>query len=164
MLKLIADIKSNDDNLNRILSSLKELNSLEVLVGIPEDENIRTGEETDNAVTNAQLLYIHTNGSPVNKIPPRPVIEPAISDDKENIGEIFKKATQKAMEGNIEGMRGELERAGLRGENVSKGWFTNPKNGWQPNLPVTINRKASSRPLIDTGELRKSITHVIRKK
>ena len=30
---------------------------------------------------------------------------------------------------------------------------------WTPNSPVTIARKGSSRPLIDTGELRASITY-----
>ena len=41
--------------------------------------------------------------------------------------------------------------------------FENPKNNWPPNSPRTIAKKGSDVPLIDTGELRKSITHVIRR-
>ena len=38
---------------------------------------------------------------------------------------------------------------------INKGPFT-------PNAPATVKRKGSSQPLIDTGNLRKSITFVIR--
>lgn len=34
---------------------------------------------------------------------------------------------------------------------------------WEPNAPSTIADKGSSRPLIDTGLLRNSLTHVVRK-
>lgn len=34
---------------------------------------------------------------------------------------------------------------------------------WEPNAPATITKKGSSRPLIDTGLLRNSLTHVVRK-
>ena len=34
---------------------------------------------------------------------------------------------------------------------------------WEPNAPATIAAKGSSRPLIDTGLLRNSLTHVVRK-
>lgn len=34
---------------------------------------------------------------------------------------------------------------------------------WEPNAPDTIAAKGSSRPLIDTGLLRNSLTHVVRK-
>lgn len=33
--------------------------------------------------------------------------------------------------------------------------------GWTPNAPSTIRRKGSSRPLIDTGKMRQSITWVV---
>lgn len=34
---------------------------------------------------------------------------------------------------------------------------------WEPNAPSTVAAKGSSRPLIDTGLLRNSLTHVVRK-
>ena len=43
-------------------------------------------------------------------------------------------------------------------------WFENPQNGWPPNSPRTIRRKGSDQPLVDTGEMRKAITYVVRDK
>ncbi|MBY6921870.1 hypothetical protein HYH30_19035, partial [Clostridium botulinum] len=43
-----------------------------------------------------------------------------------------------------------------------RAWFTNPSNNWAENSAETIKRKDSDKPLIDTGELRKSITYVIK--
>ena len=41
--------------------------SHDVLVGIPQETSPREGED----VTNAELLFIHTNGSPIRNIRPR---------------------------------------------------------------------------------------------
>jgi hypothetical protein len=115
------------------------------------------------AVNNAELLYIHTNGSPLHNIPPRPVIEPAL-EDKENQQRILpelKLAAQAAMKGDKTTVDRQLGLAATEAVNAAKGWFTNSKNGWAPNAPGTIRAKGSSRPLIDTGALRQAITSVI---
>ncbi len=127
---------------------------------MPQEE---TSRETGN-ITNAELLYIHTNGSPAKNIPPRPIIEPAIQDSKEELGTLLKEAILRALEGDTDSAMAGMEKAGLQGENAVKAWFTNPKNGWAENAESTKKKKGSSRPLIDTGQLRKSITHVLKKK
>ena len=136
------------------------MKKIDVLVGVPQEE---AGRE-QNGITNAELLYIHTNGSPANNIPPRPIVDPAIQDSKEEIGTLLKEAILKALEGDTDGAMAGMERAGTQGENAVKGWFTNPKNNWAENAESTKKRKGSSKPLIDTGQLRKSITHVVKKK
>jgi len=75
-----------------------------------------------------------------------------------------------------------LGRIGKAAQNMCRDWFTNPKNGWPPNQPATVKgklRKMSKSkraaamavykqggsidsPLIDTGELRKSIIYVVK--
>lgn len=37
-----------------------------------------------------------------------------------------------------------------------------PANGFEPNAPATIERKGSSTPLVDTGQLRSSISHRVK--
>jgi len=114
-------------------------------------------------VNNAELMYIHTHGSPLHKIPPRPVIEPALND-KENQRMILPElelAAKAALKGDKALVKRQLDLAGIVAENACKQWFVNPKNGWPPNKPATIKRKGSSRPLIDTGALRQNITHVL---
>lgn len=159
---------------------LKTLEKHAVYVGIPEDKTSRKGGEMNNPT----LLYIHTHGSPVKNIPERPVIEPAI-EDKENASRLNKlllNAAKEGIKGNEQGFLIQLGRVGMAAQNMCRDWFTNPKNGWPPNQPATIKgklRKMSKkkkesallameqgevvdRPLIDTGQLRKSITYVVK--
>lgn len=157
-MDIFATVSSTDDGLKAIREAVNELKKHEVLVGIPQEKSSRQGE----VVTNAELLFIHTNGSPAKGIPARPVLEPAIEANKERVAEMLGKAIDVATSGKKEEVVPALERAGQYGENICKGWFTNTANGWKPNSPETIERKGSSRPLIDTGEMRKSITHIVK--
>lgn len=50
------------------------------------------------------------------------------------------------------------ELLGISAENVVQNAFKVSGPGWDPNAPSTIARKGSAKPLIDTGQLRKSIT------
>lgn len=180
-----------NDRTKELLESLRKLSSVDVLVGIPEEESSREGGK----VTNAELAFIHSEGSPLNGIPPRPFIEPAIEDSEnsEIISVELRKAGESALEGNIDKMTRYLVRAGMQGQNAVRDWFTNPKNGWPPNSPSTVLAKlrkdnssiardvvryvdeggslsdvsgldGMTNPLIDTGELRKAVTYVIREK
>ena len=110
----------------------------------------------------AHSLFIHTFGSPAWAIPPRPVLEPAIKDSRETIGKKIAGAYRAAMRGDAVGAERGLELAGTVAANAARAWFENPKNKWPPNSEQTIKRKGSNRPLIDTGEMRKAITYVIR--
>ena len=137
----------------------------EVYVGIQQKESKREDEQ----ITNAELLFIHTNGSPINNIPPRPVIEPAIKHDSERLSAMMKKAAQLVLAGKIDDAIIQLKRTGMRGQNVSRNWFVNPENNWPPNSPSVTDEKrkkgsTNPRPLIDTGELRKSITYFVKTK
>jgi hypothetical protein len=116
-----------------------------------------------NTINNAQLVYIHTNGSPLKKIPPRPIIEPAIKEPQnlDLITSELSLAADASLQGKNEEVTKYLNRAGLLAQGIVRGWFTDPRNHWAPNSPETIRRKGSERPLIDTAELRKSITYVI---
>jgi hypothetical protein len=125
-------------------------------------------EEINKGVSygKAYEMYVHEHGSPLWHVPPRPIIEPAIEDPENQkiIAEDLKKAAQAALDGNFRDAEAELNKAGMDAQNAVRDWFTNPNNNWPPNAPATVERKGSDRPLIDTGELRKSITYVIRKK
>lgn len=162
----------------KVHAGLRALNGSDALVGIPEakaprwkrlttltkgGKARRTSLRVQQPINNAQLLFIHTNGSPVRGIPARPVIEPAIAqpDTAAQIAKQLAKAAVAALDGDIAGLRAGLDRAGTIGEAASKQWFTNPKNNWAPNTPGTIARKGSDKPLIDTGAMRRAITHVV---
>lgn len=151
-----------NDRTEQLLMGLSSLSKVDVLVGIPEENSSREGER----ITNAELAFIHTNGSPIQGIPARPIIEPAISDseNKEQIMVEIERAAEAGMDGNIEALSRYLNQAGMVAAEAVKMWFTNPKNGWVPDSPLTIKRKGSDKPLINIGELRKSMSYVIREK
>ena len=115
-------------------------------------------------VTNAELLFVFSKGSPLHHQPPRPVVEPAIKA-KGNAEPIAKELAEMAkaeMAGDHPAAVKHVKRAALYGQNVSRAWFTDARNNWAPNAPSTIKRKGSDRPGIDTGAMRAAIIGVVR--
>ncbi len=160
-----VEIITSVDKIGKIAKAMNFMMENEVYVGISDETTTR---EKGEPVTNAELMFIHTNGSPVNNIPARPVIEPAIENDKDRLASMMEAALISAEKGDTDGALKKLKLAGMRAQNVCRAWFTNPKNGWPPNSPRTAARKRAKgstdpKPLIDTGELRKSITYFIKR-
>jgi hypothetical protein len=112
----------------------------------------------------AHQMYIQSHGSPLYRSPARPIIEPAIEfeSNKQAITKQLGIATKFALKGDKQGTENELNKAGLLAQNLVRDWLENPANGWEPNADSTIKAKGSSQPLIDKGELRKSISYVIK--
>lgn len=185
-------VKSTTTNAMKFLGeTLKELADMEALVGIPQEESSRKGS---GEINNAELLFIHTKGSPIHNIPPRPVIEPAIEaeDNKELIVSHLANSLKHRLDKETEKAVRSLALAGQAGMNAARGWFFDPRNGWKANSPATVRAKLEKlkggrqqaalaafdagqstyeyggrtrnvdTPLIDTGQLRASITYVIR--
>jgi hypothetical protein len=145
----------------QIAKDIADLAKLQVYVGIPEAASSRPKEK----VTNAELLYIHTHGSPLKHIPARPVLEPMLMlpDNKAAITADLKQAGVSALNGKMQEAVKFMKIAGMDAANRAKSFFTDPRNNWAPNAPSTIRRKGSDRPMINLGELRKSITWVLAK-
>lgn len=180
MFKLSVTKKGGSVNLGDLL---KKIAKKQVYVGIPEEKAPRKKGE----ISNAQLMYIHTHGSPLKNIPERPVIEPAIEarGNKEPIANELKEAARAVLNGKPQEAERRLKRAGMLGQNAARAWFTDPRNGWPPDSEATVKRKLKlskqqygdlqeavnqglitasdlTQPLIDTGQLRKSITYVVK--
>lgn len=163
-----AFVVENSDGFFDMIKALKFINENEVYVGIPDDTTDRENEK-NNEVTNADLLFIHTNGSPKMNIPARPVIEPALRKDRERISSMMKKAAIFVFDKKYDDALKQLKMVGMRGQNVSRKYFLDQDNGWKPNSSAVQRAKMKKgaqnpRPLIDTGELRKSITYFVKTK
>lgn len=139
---------------------LQDLSKVQALVGIAQSTTPRRGEP----INNAELMFIHSQGSPARGIPMRKVIEPAIAADgtRQAIAAELKEATIAKLNNRDLDALAYLKRAGMIGRNAAVAWFTDPRNNWPPNKPSTIKQKGSDRPLIDTGALRAAITYVVR--
>jgi hypothetical protein len=183
MVKATVKTKTSGPGADAVISGLKNLQRNRVYVGVPDEaagerqeairksaQSMRAGRRqrhvaaaAKGSVTDAQLLYIHTHGSPLRGIPARPVIEPAleVSDNKESITGELKQAATAALDGKKAETKKFMRRAGQDAENRVKKWFMDPRNGWAPNKPSTVKAKGSSRPLIDTAQMRNSIKFIV---
>lgn len=164
-------VKIDGDGLKDIKQAVTFLKSNRVLVGIPAASAGARGE----GMTNVDLAFIHSNGSPKHHIPARPFLEPAIAEAADSIAGRMKEAAIKAIEGDTGAAMNELHKAGMYGENAAKSYIGGGNlapnaaitisGGWMWNKvshkPFKVKGKGSSAPLIDTGSLRSSITHVI---
>lgn len=176
-------MKITKDDVSKVLASIQELANKQVLVGIPASKAERQ-EGDEEPINNAQLGYIHEYGSPKANIPARPFLNPGIARAQESINNHLKKAAKAAMDGNAEKVDVELNatgliaQAGARNE-ISSGEFAplsmetikararRGRKGAQKFLEqIQIGPPESGlvKPLIDTGQLRNSITYVIREK
>lgn len=143
------------DRTKALRDAVNLLAKMEVLAGIPQDKSSRDGD-----IGNATLGYIHNFGSPINNIPARPFLEPGISKAQDKIVGYLKEAGVKGLDGNANAVKTSLNRVGLTAQNSIRSMFTD--NDWQELDARTVARKESDRPLIDTGQLRKSISYVVR--
>lgn len=118
----------------------------------------------EHGYSKAFQMYLAEHGSPLWQSPPRPIIEPAIEkpSNKQILGEELQKAAQKALDGDLPGAKNQLEIAGMTAQNIVRGWWDDPDNKWPGNADSTKEEKGSDKPLVDTGELRKSIIYVVR--
>lgn len=146
---------------NKIVKSFK---SDAVLVGIPQEEASREGS---SLINNATLLAINEFGSPLNNIPPRPVMKIGIKKAQGEIAEQFKFAAREALTQLSEApLNIYYNRAGLIASNSVKK-VINAQEGIKSPAESTLKARKSkkfkgTKALIVTGQLRNSITYVVK--
>jgi hypothetical protein len=146
--------------------ALEGLLKREVLVGIPAANAARDPEPGETTVaTNALLGYVHEYGSPAKNIPARPFLHPGIANARTDIEIHMKKAGQLALAGKQDQIDQELEKVGLIAQvSVQKKITDGP---FEPLKPATLAARSArgrtgTAPLLDTGQLRRAITYIVR--
>ena len=157
MLKIT--VTENTDQIKKRAKCLKYLQTHRVDVGLTSGASARS----------KFLLAIHTRGSPVMRIPPRPVVRPALAKEelRTEMAECLMESCEAAAKGDLPGTQAGLENAGKRGADgireyidagiappnspvtLSGGWIYNrvAKKG------VLVKGKAGDKALLDTGAL-----------
>ena len=162
IFNLDAKVQTLVDNSAELFKGIAALMANEVLVGVPEEKTDRN----DGAISNAALAYIHNFGSPTQNIPPRPFLEPGITDAKDRITEQFRKAADVALDGDAKGVLKNMNAAGLVASTAVK--MKIQRGPFIPLKPGTLAARRrrghiGTRPLIETGQLRNAITYVVRR-
>ena len=85
------------------------------------------------------LLGIHTRGSPIMRIPPRPVVQPALAKEslKTERGDCLLESCQAAFDGDMSGTVAGMEDCGQRGADGIREYIDAGIS--PPNSPVTLS-------------------------
>lgn len=158
-----AGVRVLKDDVAKVMQTLKAMESGDVLIGIPSDKDDRKG----SPIGNASIGYIQEKGSPKQGIPPRPFLEPGVAKVTDQCARVIGVGVADALTTlNPNAVLVGKNKAGLIAQNSVKATIT-AGEGFSPLAESTLaarKRRGVSRtkPLIDTGSLRNSITYVIR--
>lgn len=181
-------VRVTRQNLEDVLQAVYAVAGAEVLVGVPEETTERP--EDDEAgkagITNAALARIHDQGSPEAHIPQREFMRPGMAVAREGVEAAMSSALKGAMRGNALVAEQAMHQAGLVAQSAIRNKID---EGIPPPLSERTLRARAARgregafiaaelrheippelsialakPLVDTGEMRKSITYVIRQR
>ncbi|VXB24879.1 putative bacteriophage protein [Burkholderia sp. 8Y] len=155
--------KITRDKVASVIKAVSDLATKDVLVGIPDSAPERKDGEP---ISNAQIGYIQEHGAPAANIPARPFLVPGVRDAQDKIGERLGKGAKAALNGQDQAEQ-TLNAAGLIGQNAARAKIN---SNIQPKLAdSTIAARLArgvtrTNTLVDTGQLRNSITYVVRNK
>lgn len=149
----MAAFREIDHGWNRIKRELKFMDDSYTKVGIQQGEVHKSerGELSDMVVIAA------ANEFGTKTIPPRPFMKNAFDG---NQGGIFA-VTKKMYSDVVQNKRSVKNALGVMGEFLATKIKTEIRNlKVPPNAPSTVKRKGSANPLIDTGQMVQTVSHV----
>lgn len=157
-------VKITKDGVPALLKAIRDLASKEVLVGIPD---VAAGRDDEDAISNAEIGYLMETGSPSQNIPERPHLVPGVEAARDKIEKRMRAGANATLSGKSSDVDATLTAVGITAENAVKAKITDgPFVALSPR--TLAKRRAKGRtgekPLIDTGQYRRAITHVLRKK
>lgn len=157
----MSDVNLESQGFDDILKELKRIKEeLEednyVLVGMPNETGSKIHQ--DSKLNNATIAAIHEFGAPEQGIPERSFLRAGLEQNKNTLSKAAEKAVENAIDGKADIAKGMDAVGSLAAASVKK----YISEGIAP--PLKKPRKtggSEDKPLIDTGELRSSITWVL---
>ena len=146
--------------LHNIIKQLNALPTYYIEIGVVSGKTNRK-QVVKAAITNAEILFINENGSPLRHIPARPVLQMTIDWANANL---LQKTIDKCIDAYIQSnfsedvIKKELNKMCIRMQNYARHLIYDNDGRLQENAPSTIQRKGFNHPLFQTGQLARSIT------
>lgn len=171
------------DNLKMLLDNIHAMVGERVYVGIPHDKDKRNqqkddqkkekkkrakkGEEKQITVGNVQIAYINEYGSAGKRIPARPFLMPGIRKVTPQILGVLQAGARAGLT-----KRGAVHRSLRISGRIAVASVRKTMTAGEGYVPLSqrtldarrAKKRKSTKPLIETGRLRRSITYVIRKR
>jgi len=148
---------------------VQALRTTSVYIGLPQDSDAYPDGTslievaTDHEFGSEQARsYTSTRGNKVSVsgVPERSFLRSTAKEKRSEWSELVTKGVKSVLKGKIT-VKDAMNKVGLRAESDVKKKIVAISD--PPNSPQVIADKGSSNPLIDTGHLVNSITHVLRK-
>ena len=146
----VTDVQKAKDEIRKALESFAT--DKVVTVGIHED----AGVHSDAGMSNAELGAILHFGTNNGNIPPRPWLDAGVASGNAEYAGIIQDGVESG-----ESLEQVLNTVGVVAVGKVQVYMTELKT--PPNALSTIKMKGSANPLIDTGELRGSVTYKVQK-
>ncbi|MBP30427.1 hypothetical protein [Methylobacterium sp.] len=155
------------DRTDQILAAANALTKLKAYVGIPAEASPRQpdGALEDQPPSNAVIGYLMENGAPERNLPARPHLLPGIEAAMPQITPQLEALGKAALLGDLSAIQKGLTAVGIIGENAVKAQITD--GTFAPLSERTLKARQArgrtgTKPLIDTGQYRRAITHVVK--
>ena len=145
----------------QLLSKFSSLPEYVIEIGVITANNKRKTVKAQIGLTNAEIMFINENGSPLRHIPARPVLQMTIDWANKNLlNDTISKAVDAFISSNFDerAVEREIEKMCVRMENYARDLIYSNDGRLAPNAPSTIKRKGDNHPLFDTGQLARSIS------
>ena len=150
--------KEYNGGLKGFLERFREIGKPKVYIGVPSSKN---HIHKDSRINMATLLAIHVLGAPTRGIPQRDPLRPPLIANAQRYSDLLAIGLKNALS---DGTDPKLiyEKIGIVATNDVKDYFIT--GNFKALSEKTIKAKGSSKPLLDTGELRNSISYEVRNK
>ena len=147
----------HNGGLKGFLERFREIGKPKVYIGVPASKN----GMHEGGINMATLLALHVLGAPSRGIPQRDPLRPPLIANAQRYSDLLALGLKNALS---DGTDPKLvyEKIGLVATNDVYDYFVT--GNFKPLNQKTIDRKGSSKPLIDSEELRGSITYEVRQK
>ena len=144
--------------LNKWASQFNIISKFRLEIGVFTGKSHR---KVQVGITNAELMFIHENGSPLRNIPARPVLQMTLDYANKNLVEptvdkcikiILDSGPDEAL------VEQELNKLAIKLENYARKIIYSNDGRLAPNAPSVAKAKGGNHPLFNTGQLARSIT------
>ena len=144
--------------LNKWASQFNVISKFRLEIGVSTGKSHR---KVQVGITNAELMFIHENGSPLRNIPARPVLQMTLDYANKNLVEptvdkcvkiILDNGPDEAL------VKQELNKLAIKLENYARKIIYSNDGRLAPNAPSVAKAKGGNHPLFNAGQLARSIT------
>ena len=144
--------------LNKWASQFNVISKFRLEIGVFTGKSHR---KVQVGITNAELMFIHENGSPLRTIPARPVLQMTLDYANKNLVEpTVDKCVKIILDNGPDEtlVERELNKLAIKLENYARKIIYSNDGRLAPNAPSVAKAKGGNHPLFNTGQLARSIT------